>query len=109
VKYYDMRRKVGCCDIKKTQEHYKISHLLCPSIGGDRRAASSPDEGARGDEFSHELPLVAKSMVSLASKYVLSEYWSSGSVEHSSGKLRVRGVQIQGVPGKVSNHCDVNV
>ena len=51
----------------------------------------------------------AKSMVSLASKSVLSEYWSSGSGEHTSGKLRVRGVRIRGVPGKVSNHCEVNM
>jgi len=52
---------------------------------------------------------LAKSMVSLASKSVLSEYWSSGSGEHTSGKLRVRGVRIRGVPGKVSNHCEVNM
>jgi len=54
-------------------------------------------------------PTAAKSMVSLASKSVLSEYWSSGSGEHTSGKLRVRGVRIRGVPGKVSNHCEVNM
>jgi hypothetical protein len=40
-------------------------------------------------------------MVSLASKSVLSEYWCCERGEHSSGKLRVRGVRIRGVPGKV--------
>eukprot|EP00984_Skeletonema_dohrnii_P024354 scaffold13464_cov70-Skeletonema_dohrnii-CCMP3373.AAC.1 len=36
----------------------------------------------------------AKSMVSLSSMFVLSEYWTSEVGLHSSGKLRARGVQI---------------
>jgi hypothetical protein len=48
-------------------------------------------------------------MVSLTSKSVLSEYWGCERGVHSSGKLRVRGVRIRGVPGKVSNHCEVNM
>jgi len=35
-------------------------------------------------------------MVSLPSKFVLGEYWSCESGEHSSG-IRVRGVQIRSV------------
>jgi hypothetical protein len=41
--------------------------------------------------------LEAKFMVSMASMFVLSEYWSSERDGHSSGKLRVRGVQIRSV------------
>jgi hypothetical protein len=48
-------------------------------------------------------------MVSLASMFVLGEYWSCERGEHSSGKLRVRGVQIRSVLSKVSNCCDVFV
>ena len=39
----------------------------------------------------------AKSMVTLSSMFVLSEYWSSEVGQHSFGKLRVRGVQIRNV------------
>ena len=35
-----------------------LKNLLRPSICGDSGAASSPDEGACGDELSHELPLI---------------------------------------------------
>jgi len=38
---------------------------------------------------------LAKSMVTLSSMFVLSEYWSSEVGQHSFGKLRVRGVQIR--------------
>jgi len=51
----------------------------------------------------------AKSMVTLASKSVLSEYWSSKVGQYSYGKLRVRGVQIRGDLSKVLNRCDVYV
>ena len=40
---------------------------------------------------------LAKSMVTLSSMFVLSEYWSSEVGQHSFGKLRVRGVQIRSV------------
>ena len=40
---------------------------------------------------------LAKSMVTLSSMFVLSEYWSSEVGQHSFGKLRVRGVQIRNV------------
>eukprot|EP00984_Skeletonema_dohrnii_P022484 scaffold11603_cov72-Skeletonema_dohrnii-CCMP3373.AAC.1 len=43
------------------------------------------------------LRLRAKSMVTLPSKSVLSEYWSSKVGQHSYGKLRVRGAQIHSV------------
>ena len=43
------------------------------------------------------LALRAKSMVTLSSMFVLSEYWSSEVGQHSFGKLRVRGVQIRNV------------
>jgi len=52
---------------------------------------------------------MAKSMVTLSSKSVLSEYWSSKVGQHSYGKLRVRGVQIRGDLSKVLNRCDVYV
>eukprot|EP00984_Skeletonema_dohrnii_P023464 scaffold12548_cov134-Skeletonema_dohrnii-CCMP3373.AAC.2 len=42
-------------------------------------------------------------MVSLSSMFVLSEYWSSEVGQYSSGKLRVRGVQIRGVLSKLLN------
>eukprot|EP00984_Skeletonema_dohrnii_P011941 scaffold4795_cov95-Skeletonema_dohrnii-CCMP3373.AAC.2 len=45
----------------------------------------------------------AKSMVTLPGKSVLSEYYCSEVGLYSCGKLRVRGVQIRCVPGKVSN------
>ena len=46
-------------------------------------------------------------MVTLASMFVLSEYLASENVQHSFGKLRVRGVQIRGVPGNVLNRCEM--
>ena len=55
------------------------------------------------------IPVTAKCMVTLASMLVLSEYLSSENVQHSYGKLRVRGVQIRIVPELFRNHCEVNV
>eukprot|EP00985_Skeletonema_marinoi_P009737 scaffold4531_cov140-Skeletonema_marinoi.AAC.1 len=52
---------------------------------------------------------MAKSMVTLASKSVLSEYWSSKVGQYSYGKLRVRGVQIRGDLSKVLNRCVMDV
>ena len=48
-------------------------------------------------------------MVTLASMFVLSEYLTSKDGQHSSGKLRVRGLQIRIVPEQFPNHCEVNV
>jgi len=40
-------------------------------------------------------------MVTLPSKFVLSEYWCYEKSEHRFGKLRVSGVQIRSVPGSI--------
>ena len=48
-------------------------------------------------------------MVTLASMFVLSEYLTSKDGQHSSGKLRVRRLQIRIVPEQFLNHCEVNV
>ena len=49
----------------------------------------------------------AKCMVSLTTMFVLSEYLTSEYVQHSSGKLRVRGVQIRGLLGNVLNRGEM--
>ena len=49
----------------------------------------------------------AKCRISLASRSVLSEYLTSENVQHSFGKLRVRGVQIRTVSEALWNHCEV--
>ena len=59
--------------------------------------------------LNEQVATAAKSMVTLASKSVLSEYWSSKVGQYSYGKLRVRGVQIRGDLSKVLNRCDVYV
>ncbi len=46
---------------------------------------------------------------SRASMFVLSEYLTSKDGQHSSGKLKVRGLQIHIVPEQFPNHCEVNV
>ena len=48
--------------------------------------------------------LWAKSMVTLATVFVLSEYLTAESGQHSVGKLRMRGVQIRRGLSKVLNH-----
>ncbi len=48
-------------------------------------------------------------MVILPTMLVLSEYLSSENVQHSYGKLRVRGVQIRIDTELFRNHCEVNV
>ena len=45
----------------------------------------------------------AKRRISLATMFVLSEYLTSETGQHSVGKLRVRGVQIRRELGKVLN------
>ena len=47
------------------------------------------------------LPVRAKSMVTLSTIFVLSDYWSSENGQHSYGELRVRGVQIRSVPSNL--------
>ena len=47
-------------------------------------------------------------MVRLPSKSVLNEYLTSRSDQHSVGKLRVRGVQIHALLGKVLNRGEMN-
>ncbi len=49
------------------------------------------------------LPTTTMSML------VLSKYLSSENVQHSYGKLRVRGVQIRTDTELFRNHCEVNV
>ncbi len=48
-------------------------------------------------------------MVTLASMFVLSEYFTSKDGQHSPGKLRVRRLKIRIVPKQFPNHCEVNV
>ena len=51
----------------------------------------------------------AKSMVTLPTMFVLSEYWSSENGQHIYGKLRVRGVQIRVVLNDVLSCCVIVV
>ena len=52
-------------------------------------------------------PNEAKCMVTLTTMFVLSEYLTPENVQHSSGKLRVRGVQIRGLLGNVLNRGEM--
>ena len=52
---------------------------------------------------------MAKSMVTLSTIFVLSEYWSSENGQHIYGKLRVRGVQIRVVLSDVLSCCVIVV
>ena len=83
------------CHVLDVMNYCHDMMLLCGHVVGH-----NPD-GARTMTSTSLVRFRAKSMVTLASMFVLSEYWSYEGGEHSFGKLRVRGVQIHGVPGKL--------
>ncbi len=74
----------------------------CPRT---RRPQEAQEAGTRNKK--QEVKGEAKCMVSLSSKSVLSEYLTSENVQHSSRKLRVRGVQIRCLLGNVLNRGEM--